>query len=168
MRSAKAEGLSCKLLSYNKLRKQLKSSQSRGQKVVFTNGCFDLIHVGHVALLERAKKLGDVLVVATNSDRSVRALKGSSRPITAQRDRVRVLAGLESVDYVIVFDELTPQKLVEGLRPDILVKGADWSSDKIVGKDAVERSGGKVVRLPLIKGHSTSALIERIRTGKGA
>ena len=138
------------------------------RRIVFTNGCFDLLHAGHVILLERAKRCGDVLIVGLNSDRSVRALKkGPGRPVVGQRDRARVLAALESVDYVTVFDEPTPQRLVEALRPHVLIKGADWAASKIVGGDAVRRRGGTVVRLPLLKGYSTSGLIQRIRrTGR--
>lgn len=144
----------------------LRRAQARGQRVVFTNGCFDLLHAGHVALLERARGLGDVLVVAINSDRSVRALsKGPNRPITAARDRARVLAALGCVDYVTIFDEPTPQHAVERLQPDILVKGADWGPSAIVGSHAVRRRGGRVVRLPLLKGYSTTRIIKRIRSG---
>ncbi len=109
--------------------------------------------------------LGDLLVVGINSDRSVRGLKGRGRPIVRQQDRAAVLAGLESVDYVTIFDAPTPQRLIAGLRPDVLVKGADWGAGKIIGRDSVERHGGKVVRIPLAAGHSTSAIIARIRDG---
>ncbi len=131
--------------------------------MVFTNGCYDLVHAGHVQLLERAKSLGDLLIVAINSDRSVREFKGPQRPIVAQRDRARVLAALGAVDYVTIFDQPTPQRLIERLGPDVLVKGADWSSGHIVGKDTVKRRGGRVVRIPLRRGHSTTHLIERIQ-----
>ena len=133
------------------------------RRLVFTNGCFDLLHAGHVTLLERAKRYGDVLVVGINSDRSVRALKGPGRPIVSQRDRAAVLAALESVDYVTIFNERTPQQLVKALRPHVLIKGADWAASEIVGRDVVRRRGGRIVRLPLLKGHSTSKLIQRIR-----
>ena len=141
----------------------VRAARARGRRVVFTNGCFDLLHAGHVTLLERAKRLGDVLVVGMNSDRAVRALKGAHRPIVAQRDRARLLAALESVDYVTIFDALTPQRVIAELRPDVLIKGADWGAAAIVGRDLVRRYGGRVVRLPLVKGYSTSKLIERIR-----
>ena len=133
------------------------------RRLVFTNGCFDLLHAGHVTLLERAKRYGDVLVVGINSDRSVRALKGPGRPIVSQRDRAAVLAALESVDYVTIFNERTPQRLVEALRPHVLIKGADWAASEIVGRDVVRRRGGRIIRFPLLKGHSTSQLIRRIR-----
>ena len=133
------------------------------RRLVFTNGCFDLLHAGHVTLLEQAKRYGDVLVVGINSDRSVRALKGPGRPIVTQRDRARVLAALESVDYVTIFNERTPQRLVEALRPHVLIKGADWAASEIVGRDTVQRRGGRIIRFPLLKGHATSKLIQRIR-----
>ena len=145
------------------LARVIRRVQARGRTVVFTNGCFDLLHAGHVTLLERAKRCGDLLVVGLNSDRSVRRLKGPGRPVTGQRDRALVLAGLQSVDYVTIFDEATPQRLVDRLRPRVLIKGADWGADAIVGRQTVERHGGRVVRLPLLKGYSTSNLIERIR-----
>src|SRR5262245_30759147 len=129
--------------------------------VVFTNGCFDLIHPAHVDFLGRARALGDRLVVGLNSDVSVRAIRGPGRPLVPQADRRRVLAALRSVDEVLVFDEPTPARLIDELRPDILVKGADWPVDQIVGADAVRRRGGRVVSLPLVPGYSTTALVER-------
>lgn len=153
-----------KILSRGALLRLVRRLSSR-RRVVFTNGCFDLLHVGHITLLERAKRHGDVLIVGINSDRSVRALKkGSGRPVVGQRDRARVLAALESVDYVTIFNERTPQRLVEAIRPHVLIKGADWAASAIVGREAVRRRGGKVVRFPLLKGYSTSALIRRIKT----
>jgi D-beta-D-heptose 7-phosphate kinase/D-beta-D-heptose 1-phosphate adenosyltransferase len=139
-----------------------------GKRIVFTNGCFDLLHVGHVRLLEQARQLGDVLVVGINSDRSVRRLKGPSRPIVKERDRAQVLAGLASVDYVTVFDEATPHALIAALKPDVLVKGADWAMREVVGRDVLKRSGGRVVRIPLVKGYSTTSLIERLVRAHGA
>ncbi len=139
-----------------------------GRRLVFTNGCFDLLHAGHVQLLERAKAHGDLLVVGLNSDRSVRRLKGPARPIVGERDRALVLAGLSSIDYVTIFDAPTPARLIARLQPDVLVKGADWGSGEIVGRSTVERRGGVVVRLPLVKGRSTSSLVERLaRAGRG-
>ena len=129
---------------------------------MFTNGCFDLLHAGHVRLLERARSLGDVLVVGLNSDRSVRALKGRGRPVVGQQDRALVLAALASVDYVTIFDEPTPYELIARLTPDVLVKGGDWSAGAIVGRDLVERRGGRVVRLPLVPGRSTTGLLQRL------
>jgi D-beta-D-heptose 7-phosphate kinase/D-beta-D-heptose 1-phosphate adenosyltransferase len=134
-----------------------------GQRVVLTNGCFDLLHVGHIALLERAKRLGDVLVVAVNSDRSVKRLKGPQRPIVPEGERARVLAALACVDAVTLFDEDTPARLIARLCPDVLVKGADWAAGQIIGEKAVRRAGGRVVRIPLVRGRSTSDLIARIR-----
>lgn len=142
--------------------RQLKRQDRR---VVFTNGCFDLLHVGHVSLLEQAKGLGDVLIVAINSDRSVRALKGPGRPVVQQNDRALVLAALACVDYVTIFDERTPQRLIAELKPDILVKGADWSAQQIVGAEFVQRYGGRVVRVQLVDGYSTTKLAQRIRRG---
>ncbi len=146
------------------LARLLRRAQAARQRVVFTNGCFDLLHAGHIQLLERAKVAGDILVVAINSDRSVRALKGRHRPLVSQADRARLLAALACVDYVTVFNELTPLRAIERLRPDVLIKGADWGANRIIGRGIVERHGGTVLRLPLRRGYSTSALIERIRT----
>ena len=157
-----------KIQSLRVLRPIIQRAKACGHTVVFTNGCFDLLHAGHVTLLERAKRCGDLLIVAINSDRSVRALKGPTRPIMGQRDRALLLAGLESVDYVTVFNEATPERLVRRLRPHVLVKGADWGRGHIVGGDIVQRNGGRVVRMPLRKGYSTTQLIERIRTVRDA
>ena len=141
----------------------VRHSSARGHRVVFTNGCFDLLHAGHVKLLERAKRLGDVLIVGINSDRSMRGLKGPGRPIVPQADRALVLAALASVDYVTVFNEPTPLRLIARLRPHVLVKGADWGATKIVGRDLVRRRGGRIVRVPLLARRSTSDLIARIK-----
>ena len=149
-----------KILSREALVRRARRLGSR--RIVFTNGCFDLLHAGHVTLLERAKRYGDVLVVGINSDRSVRMLKGPGRPVVGQRDRARVLAALESVDYVTIFNERTPQRLVDALRPHVLIKGADWAASKIIGRDTVRRQGGRVIRFPLLKGYSTSRLIQHI------
>jgi rfaE bifunctional protein nucleotidyltransferase chain/domain len=137
--------------------------RSEGRRVVFANGCFDLLHPGHVALLESARALGDVLVVAINSDASVRALKGTGRPLVPEAERAEALGALEAVDAVVVYDEPTPREIVAALRPDVLVKGADWAEDAIVGREEVEAAGGKVARIPLVPGRSTTALVERIR-----
>ena len=146
----------------------VRRAHDHGRRVVFTNGCFDLLHAGHVTLFERAKRLGDLLVVGINSDRSVRALKRPTRPITNEQDRAHMLAALESIDYVTIFSEPTPEWLVRALQPDVLVKGADWRARAIVGRKLVEARGGRVVRLPLLQGYSTSKLIERIRRGIAA
>lgn len=132
--------------------------------VVFTNGVFDLLHPGHVRYLQQARKEGHALIIAVNSDRSVRAIKGPNRPIVPERERAEVIAALSCVDAVVVFDEETPQQIVDRLQPDVLVKGADWASDRIVGRETVEARGGRVVRIPLAPGYSTSQIIEKIRT----
>ena len=134
-----------------------------GKRLVFTNGCFDLLHAGHVRYLSEARALGDALVVALNSDRSVRALKGEARPILNEQERAEVIAALEAVDCVIVFDEETPRELIAALLPDVLVKGGDWPLDQIVGRDEVEVTGGKVLSLPYVEGLSTSDIIKRIQ-----
>ena len=148
-----------KLEELKVIRAELKRAN---KKVVFTNGCYDIIHVGHVRLLREAKKQGDVLVVAINSDSSVQALKGQERPYVPEDERAEVMAGLASVDYVIIFNELDPLRVITELQPDVLVKGGDWTVDTIVGRDAVERAGGKVISLPFVDGLSTTAIIQRI------
>ena len=137
-----------------------------GLKVVFTNGVFDLLHPGHVRYLTRARSLGDALIVGVNSDRSVRSNKGDGRPINAEAERAEVLAALHTVDAVVVFDEETPHDLIAAVQPDVLVKGADWAEDGIVGRDIVEARGGLVVRVPVEPGHSTSLIIEKIRQAR--
>ena len=137
--------------------------QRRGKRVVFTNGCFDLLHVGHVRLLEAAKKLGDVLVVAVNSDRSVRSLgKGPGRPLVPEAERAEVVAALGAVDYVVVFGESTPRALIRALLPDVLVKGGDWKTEEIVGGDEVRAAGGRIAVFPLVPGRSTTRLVSRM------
>jgi rfaE bifunctional protein nucleotidyltransferase chain/domain len=133
------------------------------KKIVFTNGCFDLLHPGHVDYLERAKVLGDVLVVGLNSDESVRRLKGPKRPINPEMDRALVLAGLGCVNFVIIFSEDTPYNLIKAVQPDVLVKGGDWPIDKIVGKDIVLANGGEVKSLDFLPGYSTTSLIDKIK-----
>ncbi|MDQ7038164.1 MAG: D-glycero-beta-D-manno-heptose 1-phosphate adenylyltransferase [Aquificota bacterium] len=133
-----------------------------GKKVVFTNGCFDIVHAGHVDYLEKAKSLGDILVVGLNSDSSVRRIKGARRPIIPQALRAKVLCGLKPVDYVVIFEEDTPMRLIEAIRPDVLVKGGDWTPDRIVGKELVESYGGKVVTVPVEFNISTTEIVERI------
>jgi D-beta-D-heptose 7-phosphate kinase/D-beta-D-heptose 1-phosphate adenosyltransferase len=142
--------------------------KKKGKRIVFTNGCFDLLHLGHIRYLEKARSLGDILVVGVNSDRSVRNLKGPERPILPEEERAEILSGLGCVDYITIFDELTPLELISSLQPHILVKGGDWTKEAIVGKEVVERSGGEVVLLPFVEGSSTSNLIEAIlkRYGK--
>jgi len=131
--------------------------------LVFTNGCFDLLHPGHVRYLAQARALGDALVVALNSDRSVRILKGQGRPILNEKERVEVIAALEAVDYVTIFDEETPYSLIVQLLPDVLVKGGDWQLNEIVGREQVETAGGRVLSLPFLEGSSSTEIIERIK-----
>jgi rfaE bifunctional protein nucleotidyltransferase chain/domain len=137
--------------------------QANGHTVVFTNGVFDLLHVGHLRYLQHARELGDALIIGLNSDRSVRQIKGSGRPITAEAERAEILEALTCVDGVVIFDEATPFELIAALQPDVLVKGADWAADAIVGRDIVEARGGRVVRIAVEPGHSTTAIVERIR-----
>jgi len=140
-------------------------ARARGARLVFANGVFDLLHPGHVRLLADARALGDLLIVGINSDRSVRANKGPSRPVTPAPERAEILGALAVVDAVVVFDDETPQRLIESLQPDVLVKGADWGADAIVGRAEVEARGGRVVRLELAPGFSTTTLLERMRHG---
>ena len=152
-----------KICSWQELALEFKSLQKQKKKCVFTNGCFDLLHMGHIHYLRKARALGDVLVIGINSDRSVRKLKGPSRPVQPENDRAEILAALECVDYVTLFDQDTPLLLIEHLVPDILVKGGDWPIDQIVGREVVEKNGGRVLSIPYIEGVSTSELIRRIR-----
>ena len=139
-----------------------------GRRVVFTNGCFDLLHPGHIRSLELARALGDVLIVGLNSDASVRQLKGEGRPVIPERERAEILAALESVDAVVIFDALTPRELIGALLPDVLVKGGDWPGGQIVGREEVEAAGGRVVSIPVVPGYSTTAILEKIRQGARA
>jgi len=143
--------------------KLIEDSREARKKIVFTNGVFDLLHPGHLRYLTQARALGDLLIVGVNSDRSVRANKGATRPITPELERVEILEALSCVDAVVVFDEDTPHAVISALQPDVLVKGADWAEDAIVGRDVVEARGGKVVRIPVEPGYSTSAIVERIQ-----
>jgi rfaE bifunctional protein nucleotidyltransferase chain/domain len=136
-----------------------------GRRVVFTNGCFDLLHPGHIGSLEQARALGDVLIVGLNSDASVRQLKGAGRPILPERERAEILASLECVDAVVIFDALTPREVIARLLPDVLVKGGDWASDQIVGREEVEAAGGRVVSIPVVAGYSTTEILRKIREG---
>ena len=139
------------------------AQRAAGRSVVFTNGVFDLVHPGHVTYLAAARAEGDVLIVALNSDRSVQANKGPSRPILPERERAELLAALEVVDAVVIFDDETPAAIVAALQPDVLVKGADWAHDAIVGRDTVEARGGRVVRIEVVPGYSTSGIVARMR-----
>lgn len=150
------------VLSRSDLVKKL-SSTRKGKKVVFTNGCFDILHVGHVTYLQQAKAEGQILVVGLNSDESVKRLKGETRPIQCEEDRAKILAALGCVDYVTIFSEDTPKDLIESVKPDVLVKGGDWPVDKIVGADFVQANGGRVKTLTFVNGKSSSSIIERVR-----
>jgi D-beta-D-heptose 7-phosphate kinase/D-beta-D-heptose 1-phosphate adenosyltransferase len=152
-----------KLRTLGNLRVDLNRHRAQGERIVFANGCFDLIHAGHTEFFDFAGRQGDVLVVGLNSDRSVRALKGPARPICSEAERARVLAALEAIDYVVIFDEDTPLKLIQAVRPDALVKGEDWRHKGVVGREFVEAYGGRVVLAPLVKGLSTTELVRRIR-----
>jgi rfaE bifunctional protein nucleotidyltransferase chain/domain len=156
--------VSDKVRSLDELKTLTAAARTHGKIVVFTNGCFDLLHRGHLHLLREAKALGDLLVVAVNSDRSIQTLKGPSRPIVTESHRLELIAALEMVDYVLLFDAPDPYAIISILRPDVLVKGGDWSAEEVVGRDLVEKSGGKVVRVPYLKGFSTTDIIAKIRS----
>ncbi|HWP59054.1 MAG TPA: D-glycero-beta-D-manno-heptose 1-phosphate adenylyltransferase [Candidatus Acidoferrales bacterium] len=147
----------------DELKQTVARAKRQGKKIVFTNGCFDLLHCGHLRLLREAKKLGDLLIVAINEDASVRGLKGANRPVLPLAERAELLAALEMVDYVTSFAEADPCRLIRELEPDVLVKGGDWSKDEVVGRELVEARGGRVEVVPYLEGHSTSEIIERIR-----
>lgn len=151
-----------KIKPLSKLEKIAASLRKKGKKIVFTNGCFDILHYGHVMYLERAKKSGDILIVGVNSDSSIRKIKGKLRPIVNENDRIRVISGLQSVDYAVLFKENTPLNLITAIKPDVLVKGADWSKNNIVGADFIKSYGGKIKTINLAKGRSTSSIIEKI------
>ena len=151
------------ILSLHEAILQFGPGKRNGRRVVFTNGCFDLLHPGHIETLEKARNLGEALIVGVNSDRSVRAMKGVGRPILPELERAEILAALECVDAVVIFDEPTPRETIAALLPDVLVKGGDWASDQIVGREEVEAAGGRVVLVPVVSGHSTTAILEKIR-----
>ncbi len=159
-----------KILSREDLRERLETLRGEGKRIVFTNGCFDILHIGHVKYLNRAKELGDILVLALNSDSSVQSLKGPLRPIVPQDERSYIMASLDMVDYVTIFDEDTPLELIEYIEPDILVKGGDWSQNTVIGRESVEERGGRVVIIPQFNetstdlSASTTSVIERIIT----
>ena len=151
-----------KIKEREELQRIIKGLTIKGKRIVFTNGCFDLLHVGHVRYLEQAKSLGDVLVVGINGDRSVQDLKGPRRPILPVEERAEILSGLGCIDYITVFDEPTPFELISVLQPNVLVKGGDWTREKIVGGEVVEGAGGEVVTIPFVEGSSTTNIIETI------
>lgn len=152
-----------KILSLNKAKQQIEQWQSEGQKIVFTNGCFDIVHLGHIDYLEKSRNLGDKLVLGLNTDASVSRLKGETRPVINEYARARMMSAMEFIDAVILFDEPTPKELIETLCPNILVKGDDYSVENIVGADFVISHGGEVKTVPLVKGYSTSSIIEKIK-----
>lgn len=150
------------LISSEEIKPYLEEARREGKRIVFTNGCFDILHAGHVRYLKEAKALGDILIVGLNSDISVQLIKGSQRPICHEDERAEVLAAIGCVDYVILFDDPTPLPIIEKIEPDILVKGEDWKEEAIVGREFVEGRGGKVIRIPLKEGVSTTAIIKKI------
>ena len=152
-----------KILSLDRLLLERERLRAAGQKLVFTNGVFDILHVGHVRYLEQARTLGDVLLVAINSDAAVRELKGEGRPLMNQDERAEILAALRTVDYVTIFDDISPRALIARLLPDVLVKGGDYALDEIHGREEVEAAGGRVVSLPFVKGASSSRIIEKMK-----
>jgi D-beta-D-heptose 7-phosphate kinase/D-beta-D-heptose 1-phosphate adenosyltransferase len=152
-----------KIIPFAEIAQLSQTLHQQGKKIVFTNGCFDILHCGHILYLEKAKELGEVLILGLNSDISVKRLKGNNRPIVPERDRALVTAALESVDYVCIFEQDTPWELIELIQPDVLVKGGDWQVDKIVGADIVQKKGGKVLSLNYEQGISTTNIIERIK-----
>jgi D-beta-D-heptose 7-phosphate kinase/D-beta-D-heptose 1-phosphate adenosyltransferase len=151
-----------KISPRNELKAEVDRLKREGKKIVFTNGCFDILHAGHTRYLREARKLGDVLILALNSDSSVRSIKGPMRPIVPEAERAEVVAALESVDYVTVFDEMTPLELIEFLRPDVIVKGGDWAEKDIVGAESVRKWGGRVAIMPEIEGASTTNIIDKV------
>ena len=151
-----------KVKDFDALLRDVSHHKKEGKKIVFTNGCYDLIHIGHVRCFKEGKNLGDTLIVALNSDRSVRTLKGPPRPIVPQAERAEIIAALECVDFVTIFDQDDPLEIISAIKPDILVKGGDWSLNTIVGRDIVESYGGQVIALPLVPGVSTTRIIETI------
>jgi len=159
-----------KVLTLEDLPGRVQELRRQGLRIVFTNGCFDILHPGHLSYLQKARSLGDVLIVGINSDRSVKKIKGNLRPIFDQQERCELLSGLESVSFITIFDESTPRDLIKIILPDVLVKGGDWRLEQIVGREEVEASGGKVVSLPYETGNSSSGIIERIlkRYGQGS
>jgi len=151
-----------KILDSRKIKKLISSLRAKRKKIVFTNGCFDLLHYGHIKYLQDAKKKGDILIVGMNSDSSVKRIKGKMRPVINEKDRLRLVAALESVDYAVLFKEDTPLKIINLIKPDVLVKGADWNKNAIVGTDIVLSRGGFVSTIKFLKGYSTTNLIKKI------
>jgi D-glycero-beta-D-manno-heptose 1-phosphate adenylyltransferase len=159
--------MSGKILSIEELRRERARLRAAGRRLVFTNGCFDILHVGHVRYLAAARALGDALLVAINSDRSVRELKGAGRPVMTEGERAELLGALSAVDYVAIFDDTSPRALIADILPDVLVKGGDYQLDEIHGREEVEAAGGRVLALPYVEGASTTSVIERVREVMG-
>jgi len=153
-----------KILKLKELKQKVEPLRKSGETIVFTNGCFDILHVGHVRYLAEAKAEGDILILGLNSDESVRTIKGNTRPIVCQDERAEVIASLMCVDYIVIFNEPDPLKLIQAIKPDVLVKGGDWTEENIIGANFLKASGGKVVRIPSIPNASTSRIIEKIIT----
>jgi len=153
-----------KILERNELRGKMEELRNKGKKIAFTNGCFDILHVGHVRYLREARKTADVLVLALNSDSSVRSIKGEKRPLMNEKERAEILAALEFVDFVTIFPELTPLELINYLKPDVLIKGGDWPEEKVVGREEVKQWGGRVAIIPEVEGKSTTNIVEKIKT----
>ncbi|MCI0531346.1 MAG: D-glycero-beta-D-manno-heptose 1-phosphate adenylyltransferase [candidate division Zixibacteria bacterium] len=156
-----------KIVGRTGLKQILNKLRAARKRIVFTNGCFDLIHVGHVRYLKKARQMGDLLILGLNSDQSVRKLKGPSRPIISQNDRAEILSALEPVDYIVIFNELTPLNLIRRIRPDILVKGSDYKTSQIVGRDYVLSHGGRVKTVPIVRNKSTKNLVKTVITRYG-
>jgi len=155
--------LKSKIKTLPDTKNEVKKLQQQGKKIVFTNGCFDILHAGHVDIFQQARELGDALVVAINSDSSIKKIKGEKRPVVPQEQRMQVVAALESVDFVVVFSEEDPLKVIKEIQPDILVKGGDWEVETIIGREIVEKKGGKVCSIPLMEGISTTNIIEVVK-----
>jgi rfaE bifunctional protein nucleotidyltransferase chain/domain len=151
-----------KIVTWKALKTEVEKRRKEGKTIAFTNGCFDILHVGHVRYLREARRLGDLLILGLNSDTSVRAIKGEKRPLVPEAERAEVVASLTAVDFVTLFDETTPLKLIEFLHPDCLIKGGDWGEEAVVGGDAVRSWGGRVAIIPLIPGASTTNIVERV------
>jgi rfaE bifunctional protein nucleotidyltransferase chain/domain len=160
-------GVSVKLKSLEEIKAIVVAARNNGKRVAFTNGCFDLLHRGHVHVLRAASACADLLIVGVNSDQSVKQIKGSARPVLPESDRCELLGAMEMVDYVILFNEPDPYSVISAIRPDVLVKGGDWNTNKIIGADLVEEAGGAVVVVPYVKGFSTTEIIERIKNSDG-
>jgi len=156
-------GLTTKLKPLEIIKSEIQALQQQGKKAVFTNGCFDILHAGHVNIFQQARNMGDVLVVAVNSDLSIKKIKGEKRPVVPQAQRMQVLAALEAIDYVVIFEDENPLQIIKELQPDILVKGGDWPIETIIGREIVEKKGGKILSIPLMEGISTTNIIEEVK-----